>query len=221
MAPTTSPAESAERAVSLLVERAGLPQDGFVLAATGVGIETARWPRCGYPVRRVSEINAIGRGGIGLGGGSAALVASLGTGTAMVSVRGSEVTHVTPGNGVGGGTLLGLSRALLGTDDLAELAQLASPGRPPTSGALPSAKRLAGRLGTLPEDGTAANFAKYARGASPRGRRRLAAEPRRRGSAVDRASGTCPAWGKSARSSRGSFFWSGRSGAGSKRSVPC
>jgi type II pantothenate kinase len=83
----------------------------------------------------------------------------------MVSVRGSEVTHVTPGNGVGGGTLLGLARALLGTDDLAELAQLATQGDRRRLD-ITIGEAVGGRLGTLPEDGTAANFAKYARGAS-------------------------------------------------------
>jgi type II pantothenate kinase len=164
--PTTNPAQSAERALSLLIERAGLPQDELVLAATGVGSRRLGVRVCGYPVRHVSEIHAIGRGGIGLGGGSAALVASLGTGTAMVSVRGSEVTHVTPGNGVGGGTLLGLARALLGTDDLEELAQLASRGDRRRLD-ITIGEAVGGPLGTLPEDGTAANFAKYARDASP------------------------------------------------------
>jgi type II pantothenate kinase len=163
--PTKSAEASAEQALRSLLERAGVPRGGFVVAATGVGSRRLGDRVCGYPVRRVSEIVAIGRGGIGLGGGSAALVASLGTGTAMVGVRGSEMTHVTPGNGVGGGTLLGLARALLGTDDLRELGSLASQG---------DRRRLditigdvvGGRLGALPADGTAANFAKYASGAA-------------------------------------------------------
>jgi type II pantothenate kinase len=163
--PTGSPTESAERALSLLVERAGEPGHELVIAATGVGSRRLGTRVCGYPVRRVSEIEAIGRGGIGLAGGDAALVASLGTGTAMVSVRGSEMTHITPGNGVGGGTLLGLGRALLGTDDLAELAHLASQGDRRRLD-ITIGEAVGGRLGTLPEDGTAANFAKYARGAA-------------------------------------------------------
>ena len=162
--PTTSPATSAEQALSMLFERAGVPEPGVVVAATGVGSRRLGHQIRGLPVRRVSEITAIGRGGIGLGGGGAALVASLGTGTAMVSVRGGEMVHVTPGNGVGGGTLLGLARALLGTDDLRELAHLAARGDRRRLD-ITIGEAVGGRLGTLPEDGTAANFAKYARGA--------------------------------------------------------
>jgi type II pantothenate kinase len=163
--PTKSPEATAEQALRALLERAGVPGGALVVAATGVG---SRWLAdrvCGYRVRRVSEMVAIGRGGIGLGGGSAALVASLGTGTAMVGVRGSEITHVTPGNGVGGGTLLGLARALLDTDDLGELDRLASRGDRRRLD-MTIGEVVGGRLGALPADGTAANFAKYASGAA-------------------------------------------------------
>jgi type II pantothenate kinase len=163
--PTKGPETSAERALGALLERVGAPDGALVLAATGVGSRRLGGHVSGYPVRRVSEIVAIGRGGIGLGGGGAALVASLGTGTAMVSVRGSEMTHVTPGNGVGGGTLLGLARALLGTDDLDELDRLASRGDHRHLD-ITIGEVVGGRLGALPADGTAANFAKYTRGAA-------------------------------------------------------
>ncbi len=163
--PTKSPEASAEQALRALLERAGRPSDELVVAATGVGSRRLGDRVCGYPVRRVSEIVAIGRGGMGLAGGDAALVASLGTGTAMVSVRGSEMTHVTPGNGVGGGTLLGLARALLGTDDLQELGRLASEGDRRRLD-ITIGEVVGGRLGALPADGTAANFAKYASGSA-------------------------------------------------------
>ncbi len=162
--PTGNPQQSAERALSILLERVGTPGRELVVAATGVGSRQLGSRVGGYPIRRVSEIAAIGRGGIGLGGGSEALVASLGTGTAMVSVRGSEMTHITPGNGVGGGTLLGLGRALLDTDDLDEMSRLANGGDRRRLD-ITIGEVVGGRLGALPEDGTAANFAKYARGA--------------------------------------------------------
>jgi type II pantothenate kinase len=158
---------TADAAVAELLDRTGPPPNGreIVVAATGAGSHRLREQVRGFAVERVSEITAIGHGGIGIAGGGNALVASLGTGTAMVSVRGGVMTHVTPGNGVGGGTLLGLCRALLGTDDLAEVCRLADAG---------DARRLditigeavGGSLGVLPADGTAANFAKYAAGAA-------------------------------------------------------
>jgi type II pantothenate kinase len=89
-------------------------------------------------------------------------VASLGTGTAMVSVRGAEIAHIVPGNGVGGGTLLGLGRALLDTDDLAELSRLARAGDR-TKLDITIGEAVGGPLGDLPENGTASNFAKYRR----------------------------------------------------------
>lgn len=162
--PTTAPEESARAALRLLLERASAPPGAVVIAATGVG--SRRLPRRleERELRCVPEITAIGRGGIGLGGGLDALVVSLGTGTAMVSVRGAELTHVTPGNGVGGGTLLGLGRALLGTDDLAELTRLAGLGDR-TQLDITIGEVVGGSLGVLPPDGTASNFAKYAAGA--------------------------------------------------------
>jgi type II pantothenate kinase len=163
--PTRGIQDSAENAIRVLLERAGAPADReVVIAATGVGSRRLPQRVCGLDVRRVSEITAIGRGGIGLGGGADALVASLGTGTAMVSVRSGEMRHVTPGNGVGGGTLLGLGRALLGTDDIAELARLAERGDR-TRLDITIGEAVGGPLGVLPADGTASNFAKYVSGA--------------------------------------------------------
>lgn len=162
--PTAPPEESARAALRLLLERTGSPPGTLVIAATGVGAQ--RLPRRldGCEVRRVAEITAIGRGGLGLAGGREALVVSLGTGTAMVSVRGAAIEHVTPGNGVGGGTLLGLARALLGTDDVSEISRLAERGDR-TRLDITIGEVCGGSLGALPADGTASNFAKYAAGA--------------------------------------------------------
>jgi activator of 2-hydroxyglutaryl-CoA dehydratase len=163
--PTTRAPESAEAAVRRLLELAPQPpRKQLLIAATGVGARALPEHLCGFEVHRVSEISAIGRGGIGLGGGAEALVVSLGTGTAMVSVRGKAMTHVTPGNGVGGGTLRGLGRALLGTDDVAELSRLAGLGDR-TVLDITIGEVVGGSLGGLPAQGTASNFAKYAEGA--------------------------------------------------------
>jgi type II pantothenate kinase len=163
--PTRDLRATAERAIGELLERAGHPPRGkLIIAATGAGSHRLGPSVGNRPVVRVSEIAAIGRGGIRLAGGDDALVASLGTGTAMVSVRGDVMTHVTPGNGVGGGTLLGLARALLGTDDLAELCRLAERGDH-TRLDITIGEALGGPLGVLPADATASNFAKYAAGA--------------------------------------------------------
>lgn len=163
--PTTDPIRSAEAAIAALFRQDPPPRGELVIAATGVGSRRLPGRLAGYEVRRVPEITAIGRGGVGLAGGGDALVASLGTGTAMVSVKQGAMIHVTPGNGVGGGTLLGLGRALLGTDDIAELSRLAGAGDR-TRLDITIGEVVGGSLGVLPEHGTASNFAKYASNAS-------------------------------------------------------
>jgi len=162
--PTRAFQGTGEAALGELLARAGKPPRGeLVIAATGAGSHRLPERLGGFSLVRVSEISAIGRGGIGIAGRGDALVASLGTGTAMVSVRGGTRTHVTPGNGVGGGTLLGLSRALLGTDDLEEICRLASAGDRRRLD-ITIGEAVGGPLGVLPADGTASNFAKYAAG---------------------------------------------------------
>lgn len=162
--PTVGVEQTAQAALERLFERSGAPAGEVVIAATGAGSHRLPDRLCGFELRRISEITAIGRGGIRLGGGGQALVASLGTGTALVSVRDTEIRHVIPGNGVGGGTLLGLCRALLGTDDLAELGDLARRGDRLRLD-ITIGEAIGGPLGGLPQQGTASNFAKYACGA--------------------------------------------------------
>ncbi len=157
---TESPVESATAAVERLLA-SGPPAGEDVIAATGVGSHRLPARLCGLRLERIPEIEAIGRGGIARSGRSEALVVSFGTGIAMVSVRGGEMRHVVPGTGVGGGCLRGLARALLGTDDLETIAALASRGDRRALD-MTIGEVAGGPLGALPEDGTAANFAKFA-----------------------------------------------------------
>lgn len=115
----------------------------------------------------VPEVVAIGRGGqaFALGAGEVndqpLLVVSAGSGTAVVSARGSTYTHVS-GTGVGGGTLLGLSRLLLGTVDAPAIDAMALRGDP--NGAdLALRDVVSGPIGSLPPDATAVNFGRLAR----------------------------------------------------------
>lgn len=114
----------------------------------------------------VPEVIAIGRGGqaFARGDGDAAaplLVVSAGSGTAVVSARGSEYAHVS-GTGVGGGTMLGLSRLLLGTTDVTAIDAMALRGDP--NGAdLALRDVVSGPIGSLPPEATAVNFGRLAR----------------------------------------------------------
>src|SRR5208337_4967164 len=91
------------------------------------GIARARRASLRRPVLKVNEFTAIGVGGTTLAGKERALVVSLGTGTAMVSVNTAEIRHVS-GTGVGGGTLLGLAKHMLGVSGLDTLEAMAGRG---------------------------------------------------------------------------------------------
>lgn len=116
----------------------------------------------GIALTRVGEIAAIGRGGqavaeqLGVVTSTPLLVVSAGSGTATVFAHAETYQHVS-GSGVGGGTLLGLSRLLLHTVEPQEIDALALAGDP--NGAdLALRDVITGPIGSLPPDATAVNF---------------------------------------------------------------
>jgi type II pantothenate kinase len=109
---------------------------------------------------KVSEVSAIGRGGLYLAGLDEALVVSAGSGTAMVAARGTAAAHVT-GSAVGGGTLQGLGRLLLGTPDAAEIDRLAMQGNA-NAADLTLVEAVGSAVGRLPADANAVNFGRLA-----------------------------------------------------------
>jgi type II pantothenate kinase len=118
-------------------------------------------------VVKVAELPAIARGGQALAVGrwdlpqEPMLIVSAGSGTAMVAARERTYQHVT-GTGVGGGTLLGLGRLLLGTIDPVKIDQMAQAGK--SNGADLSIQDIVtGPIGALPADATAINFGRIAR----------------------------------------------------------
>ena len=105
----------------------------------------------------VDEIKAIGLGGKYLSGMDKCLVVSLGTGCCIVNVD-EKIKHVG-GTGVCGGTLLGLSKQLCGTDDLGEIERLASLGN--LENVDLTVKDIIGEgIGKIPAEKTASNFGK-------------------------------------------------------------
>ncbi len=139
--------------------------DVTAIAATGGGARHLGDQLLGIPVRKVDEITAIGVGGSTLADKRDALVVSMGTGTAIVSVKPERIIHVG-GTGVGGGTLLGLSKHLLNVARLETLEQLAATGDL-TRVDLTVGDIAGGPLGTLPADATASNFGKLSSDARP------------------------------------------------------
>ncbi len=109
---------------------------------------------------RVNEVTAIGLGGLALSRLDRALVASAGSGTAMVAARGKTIAHVT-GSAVGGGTMQGLGRLLLGTADPLEIDRLALEGDANRAD-LTLAETVGGAVGRLPHDANAVNFGRLA-----------------------------------------------------------
>lgn len=126
----------------------------------------------GTLITKVGEIEAIGFGGLHLARRRMpelreALVVSAGSGTAMIAVRGGvrrdvrgDARHVT-GSAVGGGTLLGLSKLMIGTADPLEINALALQGDSNRVD-LTLIEATGGAIGRLPADANAVNFGRAA-----------------------------------------------------------
>ncbi len=97
------------------------------IVVTGVGSSFLEGDVYGVKTLKVSEFDSIGYGGLYLSSKDSALVVSMGTGTAYVLADGKDMTHLI-GSAVGGGTLVGLSRLLLGVTDLDLLNEYMSNG---------------------------------------------------------------------------------------------
>ena len=84
---------------------------------TGVGAGYVNEPIYGLPTSKAEEFIADGLGARYESKQDKMIVVSMGTGTTLVKCDGEDITHIG-GIGMGGGTLAGLSRLLLNTDDI-------------------------------------------------------------------------------------------------------
>ena len=133
---------------------------------TGVGATYITKPIYSLRCDTVPEFRSIGLGGLYLSGLDRAIVVSMGTGTALVyAERGKEPVYLG-GTGVGGGTLVGLSRKMLGLEDIEYIQSLAEGG---------DLSHIDLRIGditkkdpglTMPDHMTASNFGKITDGAT-------------------------------------------------------
>ena len=112
-----------ERLDMILFKLASVKIDKIVV--TGAHSKDYGYKIKGIPVRKVNEISAIGLGGMYVGKKKEALVISVG-GTAMVSCK-DGIKHIG-GTPIGGKTLTGLAKLLIGTDDLGKIEKLAKLG---------------------------------------------------------------------------------------------
>jgi type II pantothenate kinase len=155
----SDPLTSASGGLGRFLTVNGLPISSIGrIVVTGAGSSWIRSDLLGVPTTRVDEFRAIGLGGLYLSGLPRAIVVSMGTGTAIVRASEREVVHLG-GTGVGGGTLVGLSRLLLNTADFQTIDALSA------TGSLAQVDLTVGdisqtAIGDLPPDITAANFGK-------------------------------------------------------------
>ena len=103
-------------------------QDVRQVVLTGVGASYVDGDIYGLPTCRVDEFSASGMGALSLSGQDRAVVATMGTGTAfLLAEKGKGVEHLC-GSGIGGGTLGGLCRKLVGMERFGQIKKLALGG---------------------------------------------------------------------------------------------
>lgn len=95
---------------------------------TGVGSSYVKNNLYGIECVRVPEFTCIGRGGLYLSGLRRALVVSMGTGTALVRAERGGSMEYLGGTGVGGGTLIGLSKLLVKAEGIDHIVEYADGG---------------------------------------------------------------------------------------------
>jgi type II pantothenate kinase len=131
---------------------------------TGAGSSFVKGPLYGLPCVHESEFSCVGRGGLYLSGLSEAIIISMGTGTALVHAKkdgDTVITNYLGGTGVGGGTLIGLSKKLIGIETIDHIVEVANTGSLDNIDLRISdiAKKTSRHI-ELPHDMTAANFGK-------------------------------------------------------------
>lgn len=127
---------------------------------TGVGSTFVTKPLYGLKCESVPEFQCVGKGGLYLSGLKEAIVVSLGTGTALVYSKEGNVIDYLGGTGVGGGTLMGLSKQLLKMDEIDHIVELAKDGDLNNIDLRIKDISNQSDFGGLPEIMTAANFGK-------------------------------------------------------------
>ena len=135
------------------------------LAVTGIGSAAIGGELLGLACAPVNEFQATGRGGLFLAGLDRAIVVSMGTGTSIVRASSDGIRHLG-GTGVGGGTLLGLSKALLHTTDVPAILEAAATGNLAKVD-ITLADLQPANLGNLPGHATASNFGRLGGRAGP------------------------------------------------------
>ena len=161
MVVTGDASESAQLVLKAVVSDAGKElEDVLAVAVTGGGAHLVGDTILGLSTTRVDEIKAVGLGALKLSGKKNALVVNMGTGTSLIvaSDDGRKIEHIG-GTAVGGGTIEGLGRRMLGKSRFKDLEKMANGGN--TNNIDLTVEDVeGGPVGILPQNATASNFKK-------------------------------------------------------------
>lgn len=99
---------------------------------TGVGATHMQQPIYSLDCHKVPEFSAAALGGLYLSNLDEAIIVSMGTGTALIYAKKEEDSKTTTtylgGTGVGGGTLLGLTKKMTGIDTIEHIEEICEEG---------------------------------------------------------------------------------------------
>jgi len=167
--PTAKPEPAvAEQLIDRLLAAAGATRDGEIGLIAVTGGRSWQLPDTLGATRvvKVDEPTATAVGGLLENAPAPAIVVSLGTGTGIVLADPPSPPLRLVGSGIGGGTLLGLAKLLVGTTDVARIGELAKRGDV-TRCDLTVGDILGGGIGPVPAEATASHFARVARPGTP------------------------------------------------------
>ena len=97
------------------------------IVATGINAKKLKLSKYNLPIEVVEEFNAIGTGGLTLSKKEKAIIASVGTGTALIRAEEKNFKHLG-GTGVGAGTLTNLCNNFAGIKTFNEILELSKQG---------------------------------------------------------------------------------------------
>ncbi|MDG2060318.1 MAG: hypothetical protein P8J93_00675 [SAR86 cluster bacterium] len=164
-----------KKLIHAVVPSDGIPNDQFIIdlisemgtsestiqgiAVTGGHHQKLSNQVSNIPIFHVNEIEAIGAGGMELSKlNKPAIVVSAGSGTACVLSNNGKYIHCS-GTGLGGGTIIGLSKLIINEDNPDKIQHLAENGDH-TNTDLILSEVVTGPIGKLPSDSSAVNFGK-------------------------------------------------------------
>ncbi len=134
------------------------------IVLTGINSKKIDVTKYNVPVEVVEEFNSVATGGLYLGKKYKAIIASIGTGTALIRAEGKEFKHLG-GTGVGAGTLTNLCKKFANTKSFEEIIELSKQGDLSNTD-LRIADLTDENIETLPPELTLANFGKLSENAS-------------------------------------------------------